>query len=507
MRVTRSIWSFLTSEIAFAITMAVGFVATPLLLRWLGDERYGAVEATSDWIGYIGLLELGIAGSLMPLLAKALAQNNESRVRTLLAAGVRSYLGVVMLAAIAAVVLVAAIDRLLPVASQLKLDLRVGCAIGTLTMVVLLPLLPFRTLLEAEQRGYVVNTAILVQSMSITALSLVLAWAKWGIRGQFIAILVGGVGFNAIVVAYTRDRLPGLREAIRAGIRKSAEWKEVWSLNWPTFGFTLFGRVGVLTDNIIIGGLLAPAMVVPFLMTQQLAILAQRQLQGIGNASWAGLVELQIQGKNELFNQRLIELTRLIAILAVAVLIPICIYDRQFIRLWVGEQRFGGDFVVILAAINAFLLAIFSLWTWCINGIGEVRRVLPGIAVQTVINFALSIVLTLKLGLVGPLLGTTFGFISVSIWYLPMLLRRRFETRAIDLYAAAGWPVASALPFAAIVWSLSRTLPVHGWFDMAAEMSVVAVGYLVVWWLVGLSAGEKSLWLQRMSLLIPRSSC
>jgi len=262
----------------------------------------------------------------------------------------------------------------------------------------------------------------------------------------------------------------------------------------------------LVTDNIIIGGLVAPAMVVPFLLTQQLAILAQRQLQGVGNASWAGLIELQLQGKTELFNQRLIELTRLIAILAVAVLIPICAYDLNFIGLWVGPQRFGGESLVVLASLNAFLLAIFSLWTWCINGIGEVRMVMPGIAVQTAINFALSILLTLKLGLIGPVLGTTFGFLSVSIWYLPMLMHRRFDTRALDLFTAVGWPVASALPFAAIVWSLSRTLPVHGWFDMAAEMSVAALGYLVVWWAVGLSAGEKSLWRQRINLLIPRGS-
>ena len=485
--------------------MGVGLVATPLLLRWLGDVRYGAVEATTDWIGYIGLLELGIAGSLMPLLAKALAQGYESQVRTLLAAGVRSYLAIVTLMALASAALIIAISKLLPVGPQLKGDLRMGCAIGTLTML-LLPLLPFRTLLEAEQRGYIVNTGALVQSLTITALSLFLAWAKWGIRGQFIAILAGGIAFYGIVVSSSRNRLAGVRESIRAGIRKSQEWKEVWSLNWPTFGFSLCGRVGLLTDNIIIGGLLAPALIVPFLLTQQLAILAQRQLQGIGNATWAGLIELQLQGNTELFNQRLVELTRLVAILGIAVLIPICVYDRHFVGLWVGEQRFGGDSLVILAAINAFLLAIFSLWTWCINGIGEVRTILPGIAAQSAINFALSILLTLKLGLIGPLLGTTFGFLSVSIWYLPILLRRRFETRAVDLFSAMGWPLASALPFVAIVWSLSRTLPVHGWFDMAVEMSATALGYLATWWLVGLSAGEKSLWLQRMNLLLPRGS-
>jgi O-antigen/teichoic acid export membrane protein len=505
MRVTRSIWTFASSQLLSAVTLTLALAATPMLLRWLGDERFGAVEAATDWIGYISLLEFGVGGALLPLLAGAVAHHDDAKVTALVAAGARAYLMLAVLMVVPAVLLVAGIVKVLPVGPHLSGDLRMGCVIGLLT-IMLLPLAPLRILLEAAQRGYLVNLALLSQSILITLVSLLLAWAKWGIRGQFAAVLLGSLVFHTVVVARCGISISRVRTLMSRKLRESEEWKEIWNLNWPSFAFNICGRVGLLTDNILIGGLISPAMVVPFFLTQQLAVLARRQLQAIGNASWAALVELEVQGQRTIFNQRLIELTRLIAILAVAALVPIAIYDRDFITLWIGARRYGGDALVLVAAVNAFLLAIFSLWAWCINGTGQVRLIMPGLLWQTGINVVLSILLTLKLGIIGPVLGTTVGFLSVSAWYLPRLLTRLFDTKSHDLYKAAGWPMASAVPFTFAVWWMSRMFPVGGWIDMAAEMSIAALGYLIVWWLVGLSAGEKDLWLQRVNLLIPRDS-
>ncbi|MGO9604274.1 MAG: lipopolysaccharide biosynthesis protein [Candidatus Binataceae bacterium] len=475
------------------------------MLRWLGDERYGAVEAATDWLAYISLLEFGIGGALLPLMARALAQRDERQVGTLLVAGIRAYLVVTALMVAAGLALVAIIPHVLPVGSSMTSDLRIGCTIGVVA-IAFAPLTPFRTLLEADQRGYVIHVALLIQSLMITAVSLILAWAKWGISGQFAAILLGILVFNAIMLQQISPRFAGLSGFAIGSIRETSEWKEIWNLNWPSFAFNLCGRVGLLTDNIIIGGLLSPALVVPFLVTQRLAVMTQHELQGIGNASWAALAELQAQRNTDVFNLRLIELTRLVGILAAASLIPIVVYDHNFVSLWVGHQRFGGDALSIIAALNAFLLAIFSLWAWCIYATGRVRMIMPGLIAQTVINFSLSIVLTLKLGLVGPVLGTLAGFVSVSIWYLPLLLHRCFATSPMELFKATALPIVSAVPFAAAVWWMSEVFPVKGWFDMALEMSLAALAYLALWWMVGLSAGEKELWLSRVRGLVPGNS-
>ena len=91
MRTRRSILTFLAGELFAGVTIIAGLLATPPLLRWLGDERFGAFRVTSDWYGYLSLFELGLSGALLPLLARAIGLEDLVLIRQTLAAGVRAY--------------------------------------------------------------------------------------------------------------------------------------------------------------------------------------------------------------------------------------------------------------------------------------------------------------------------------------------------------------------------------------------------------------------------------
>src|SRR6476660_5462390 len=92
-RSRRSAATLATGLLATAVTVVVGMVCTPLLLRWLGRERYGAFRAASDWYTNLTLLETGLTAALAALMAGALARRDRSAVVGLVKAGVRAYLG------------------------------------------------------------------------------------------------------------------------------------------------------------------------------------------------------------------------------------------------------------------------------------------------------------------------------------------------------------------------------------------------------------------------------
>jgi hypothetical protein len=90
LRTRRSALNFVSGVLFSAVTLVVGFIATPLLLRWLGDERYGAFRAAGDWLSQLTILELGFAGALAPLLALALGRGDDSGVLGTLGEGIRA---------------------------------------------------------------------------------------------------------------------------------------------------------------------------------------------------------------------------------------------------------------------------------------------------------------------------------------------------------------------------------------------------------------------------------
>src|SRR5260370_11056235 len=150
-RTRNASWGFLSGLAFTGITVVVGLWATPLLLRGLGAEKFGAFRAASDWLGHLMIFELGLSWALIPLFARALGRGDLRAVRSLLRGGVQVYLevGLLMLAAGAGLALI--IFQFIPVSPAAAPDLKRGCSVGLLAFLVI-PLSPFRALAEADQR-------------------------------------------------------------------------------------------------------------------------------------------------------------------------------------------------------------------------------------------------------------------------------------------------------------------------------------------------------------------
>ncbi|MBI4541911.1 MAG: polysaccharide biosynthesis C-terminal domain-containing protein [Gemmatimonadetes bacterium] len=504
-RTRRSALNFGTGVLLSAVSVALAFVATPLILRWLGTERFGALRAAGDWLGHLSILELGLGGALAPLLALAVGRGELPAVRHTMAEGIRAYALVSGATLVAGFLLTLAMTRLVPVGAALAPDLRRACLIGLIGLL-MYPLLPFRSLVEGSQRSYVLNLLLLVQNLVITGGAVLLAWRGWGITGQFLALVAGQVVFHALLARDGLARFPGLLRAAVREPRDAQARREIRRLNVPTFVFNLCGRVGLLTDNIILALLLGPAKVVPLFLTQRLLALAQVQLAGVGNASWAALAELHALDRRDVFNARLLELTRLVAALSIATVVPIAAYNHHFVARWVGDGHFGGDLVTAVAAVNAYLVPLLSLWGWCFGGTGQVGVLVPVAVVGAALNLAASVIFTRWLGIAGPLLGTLVALLTTSAWYLPRQLRRSFGTELGALLRAVMMPLAWSAPVAAALVWVARAHEPPGWPALGAEMVGSALLLLAVWWLVVLSPADRAGYRARARVVVPRAS-
>jgi O-antigen/teichoic acid export membrane protein len=364
-----------------------------------------------------------------------------------------------------------------------------------------IPLTPFRSLTDACQEGYWVNAAAFVQSLVTTALALWLASCDWGISGQMSAVAIGNAIFLGLLGWRRYRRLPRQQDETSSDADREI-WRDLRRLNTPILVRRVCGRIGLLSDCLIVSAVLGSSLVVPLYVTQRLAVLVQSQLQGIGSASWAGLAALHARGQFGTFNRRLIELTNAVAILGIAVLTPVVAYNRHFIGRWVGDEHYGGDVLTFVAACNAFLLSLTTLWDWCFAGTGQVARLVPMSLIATAVNVIFSIVLTRWLGLIGPLLGTLMSLALCTIWCLPLLLRRTFHLPLRALFKAVAQPLAWGLPYGALLWWLAGQHDPWGWIGLAAEMAGAAFLFLAIAWVAVFTADERAAWILRLRMFL-----
>jgi len=502
LRTRRSTLNFAAGVAQSAVSIALGFIATPFLLRWLGNERFGAFRAAADWLGHLTLLELGVAGALAPLVAAALGRNDRHGLRRLMHAGLRAYGAVALAALILAAAITATITYLVPVSPDLRLELTNACTIA-LAGYFLIPLGPFQVLLDAQQRSATVSLLGVVQALVTTTLALVFAHAGLDLEGQFLALLIGQGCFRVGLALAARQGAEQLRAILTEPVDPGTT-ALLRNLNVASFLTMLAGRVGYYADNIIIALLLGPRRVASFFLTQRLASLVGNQLFGIGNASWASLAELHALGRRDVFSARLLDLTRLIGGLAVAALVPVFAWNGAFIGRWVGAAQFAGDRLTALACVNAYLLAVLSLWGWCFGGTGLMGKMVPVALANAAVNVAVSLWATHTMGLVGPLVGTTVATVVVSLWAVPMLLARHFEIPVLGLARATVVPLLWGLPAAWGLWTWAQRHPPAGLGPLLGSMAGTGLVLLGVWWLLALTAEERAGFRSRVAAVVRR---
>jgi O-antigen/teichoic acid export membrane protein len=496
-----AIWNYLSALLFTAITL-LGLVVTKYLVALLGDDRFGAARMVRDWLGYLTIFEIGLGSTLAPLIARALAHDDKSNLEATVSAGLRSFAGLLGLILLIATAMLAGITWLIPTAATA--DLRLAWCVGVIGLTPMV-LSPFRALADARQHGYRINLALAGQSLLIFALSLLFARSGWGITGQIAATSIATV---SLALFLTRDGLRSFPGLFRAAVRSRPDpgvWRSIVGLGVPTFLIALSGRISVLTDSLIVGKILAPRIAGYLVITQSLTNLAQSQLQGIGNACWAALAQLHAQGRTNDFNRRLVELTGLVSLLGIAALGPIVAYSRHFVALWIDEAHYLGDDLVLVAAVNAFLLGLFSLWSWCFSGTGQVRRMVPITVIGAVVNLTASIILTMEIGPKGPLLGTMLGFVGLSLWYLPLALRKVFGTSIRSLFVAAARPLMWGFPYSALLYAWARGHTPRGWIGLAFEMGVAALVFLGLAYRAVLAPEDRDAWTNRIRGAIRRS--
>jgi O-antigen/teichoic acid export membrane protein len=483
-------------------TMAAGFLATPFILRYLGAERLGGFRAAQQWTGYLTYLYFGLGPALTVLILRPASRGRVQEAASIVKRGLK-------LEAFQTLLIVMPVGlplgwfmpALVPVSMPLRHELRIGAILYLLSLV-FAPTDMFRVLLECLQYGYLVNIALMIQSFVIFGASVWLAWSGYGIEGQFAALVAGASVFSVLVVAFGLAHVSGFRKLVPARIQDG----ELRHLRWPMTITGIGGQINLLTDYIVIGLVKDATSVTVFSLTQRLLTIVGGFVTSLTNASWAGLAEILGSGDQIMFQERVLELIRLVVGLGVTILGTLAAYNVHFVHLWVGRKFYGGNLLTLLTAIQVLMLGYFTLFTWTIDSQGDTRYRVPITSFGALLNLALSFFLGRRLGLYGVTLATLIGYSLTEVWFCPYLFCHRYN---VSLSAVAKTTLSSlclTLPWLVLVWPIAQSRSISGWPALGLELGFTFLLALAYSWFVILTGPDRSRWRARCAAAVSRWS-
>lgn len=435
-------------RIALAAVGAAGFravsvlgtlVTLPLVIGYLGTTGTGLFTVMTTLVTLLAFSDLGIGNGLVTALARATGAGDHTEARRLVASAAFLLVGVAVVLGVVAALVVPAVDwaQLLNVGPSFADQARPSVAVFAVCFLVGVPASLAQKVHLGLQEGLAANLWSLAGAVLsiVMTVACVLAHASvpWLVAATVGSTTLAGLANCAVLFGRRRrDLAPHRRDVDRRAVLTLAR------LGGLFFVLVSASALAYQTDALVISAVLGVEEVTPFSVVVRLFSLPLLAVTIMLTPLWPAYGDAMARGDSAWLRRSLHRSTALsLAVVAPSSLLLLA-FGRPIVHAWVGSDVTPP--LLLFAALAAWnvLNAVTQPMAMLFNGAGVVTVQVVAAIVMTVVNVALSVVLTRHVGLSGPVLGSLVAAFLCSL--LPALVVVRGLLRRLDLSPAAATP-------------------------------------------------------------------
>lgn len=262
--------------------------------------------------------------------------------------------------------------------------------------------------------------------------------------------------------------------------------------------WTLLNNAGQLlrdsTDSIVIGRVLNAALITPFTVGSRLVSYMRPIITALVSPLLPRMSRLDSQGRDKELREIFTNVTRLSALVSLAIGALLILHGRTLLLLWVGPRYVSSYSILVLLTVGAIsssaqlgtpvtLIAknrhrAYGIWT-----IGE------GLA-----NLALSVFWAHRYGIVGVALGTAVPLLAVKLTLQPWYVARVLHLSLIDYFVKAlARPLAACGLFIVVCGAVTGFQANGNILHFLLTLTWQGALLLLVAYTVGLNAGDRKM--------------
>ncbi|WP_288951938.1 hypothetical protein [uncultured Catenibacterium sp.] len=393
-------------------SMLLTILYTPMLLSYLGDEKYGLWVTLLSIINWVNYFDVGIGNGLRNLLAKELAEDELNEVKKSVSTAY------ITLSIIAGSIMIVSIIFSLLVNWRLifntDLDMRGPLLISVMFICINFVLALSNTILYALQlservalRGtfiQVLNLLGLIILKSISAGSLVAVAVLYGLTTFIVNII------NTYSIMHTREALvPSFTKFTKLKINS------ICQVGIKFFIINIMALILLTTDNLLITYYFGAARVTPFSIADKIFNTAYTVFAAFLVPYWSRSTVAYLYNDYDWFIQSL----RKVCKVGIMFLLGYTVLRISFIplvTLWLGYTPSFENGIPTIMYVFYIIYSILGIECQFINGSGQINTQLVMYCIAGVANIPFSIFLgvTCKMGTCGIRLASLI-LISIQV--------------------------------------------------------------------------------------------
>jgi O-antigen/teichoic acid export membrane protein len=435
-RYRRIAWSTLLAAVARMVGIATSFISVPLVIGYLGSERYGMWITMSSLVAALGPLDLGIGLGLLTVISDAHGRDDRATARRAIATAAAM---LTLIGAVAAVIFAftypaipwarifnvvspTAAAEAGPASAVLFAAFALGLPLGIIGQVQL-----------AYQSGYISSAWAIAGNVG----SLVALIAVISLRGSLPVLVVALTGVGLVAAAlngwflFRRQRrwlMPRRHDIDLSTARSLLKTGTLFLV------LQLAGLAGYQLDYLVIAQLLGPSKVQEYAVPAKLFILAPTLLSFALTPLWPAYRESLARGDAAWVRRTL----RRSIILAAAINIPstlvLVVLAPWLLQVWVGSAVHPTLLLLVGLGAWTILNTLNGPFSMLLNGANVIAFQAVFAVAMAVANVTISILLVQRIGVSGAVYGSviaqTFFGLAPQLWYVRRLMGRLARTSA-----------------------------------------------------------------------------
>jgi O-antigen/teichoic acid export membrane protein len=410
----RVLLSALTSGFAWATSLAAGLVIVPVVLHYLGAERYGVFATITAIAGLVGWADFGLGNGLISEVAAAQGRDDSESTARAVSTAFFALLGLAILLG----VLFAAVYPFVPWESIFNVSgdaaSGVGAAAAAFALGVLLAL----------PLGVVQRAEIGMQEMFVAS-----AWQALGtllgLAGVIIAVaLDASLPYIVLAVAVAPAvalagnggelffrRRPWLRPSLKRVDRDVAG--ALLRIGSLFFVLQIAVAVAYESDALVLTQILGPSAVTTYSVTMRVFLVVPALAGFVLAPLWPAYGEAISRGDADWVRQTLRRAVKGGLLLSASGALLLVLVARPFIHVWAGFRP--PYLLVVAAAIWVVVMTVAAVLAAFLTGARVIRAQIVLALAMMVANLGLSIAFTRWVGVSGVIWGSIAAQLGVVL--------------------------------------------------------------------------------------------
>ena len=416
-------------NVQFFIMVIVTFLMTPFIVQSLGDRYYGFWTLVGTFMGYYGLLDLGLSSAVARYVSQALGKDDFKSMSAIASTSFGLFTAISALALLVTLIVVSACPLFIKNPEEVALFRKVFLLMG-MTVAIGFPFRVFGGILTSFLRHDLIALISITRTISANVAIYYFLSQGHGILSLVIINCLASMFEYFSTYLLCRAKFPlveaGLKHFDRSRIR------ELFTYSGKTLVIQIADLLRFRVDALVIAIFLNVSLVTYYSIGSKLIdYFGWFMVSTIG---FVGPLFSQYEGRGdfETLRKRFLDITKISTVLSVFIGMSIIFYGKPFIARWMGPGFESSYLVAVILCIPAMIALTQTAGLQMLYGLSKHHYYAISNVCEGLLNLLLSIVLVKHYGMYGVALGTAAEMVLFKIFIQPVFICRAIGLPVTD---------------------------------------------------------------------------